>query len=58
MRFPRNEIQAPDVPPEHCTIAPPFQQPTTVVPSKSWSRTRARNGAPDELLTLSVYRQG
>ena len=53
-RFPRRVIQSPAVLPKHCTMAPPFQQPTTVSPSRSCSFARARSGAPDVLRTVSV----
>ena len=53
-RFPRRVIQSPAVLPKHCTMAPPFQQPTTVSPSRSCSFARARRGAPDVLRTVSV----
>ena len=48
----------PEDAPEHCTIAVPFQQPTTVVPRSIWSLIFAGSGFPAGVLTVTVHRHG
>ena len=57
-RFPLKEIHCPSEPSRHCAIAPFFQQPTTVVPRRIWSRILAASGFPAALETLTVQRHG
>ena len=48
----------PEPAPAHCTIAVPFQQPTTVLPRRIWSRIFAASGLPAPLRAVTVQRHG
>src|SRR5262245_60125293 len=58
VRFPLKDIHVPELAPEHCSIAVPFQHPTTSVPRRIWSLAFAASGLPARSLTTMVYRHG
>lgn len=54
---PREGIGSPACAPAQACILPPFQQPTTVAPSRIWIFTVARAGLPAAVV-LTVQRHG